>query len=654
MRSVFPLGIAICLVSSAVADEMLSPFRNAEVLESRETEADSEGHFTRERVLRTDFRYPLLRVEDLMVHDPAGWDRRIGGSVVIANHIVVSIKSDHTLADLQAAVASHGGTITETIPQPASYVIEIPNHDLDAVQEAIDQYKQEAAVDDAQPDYMQRAVRRATSPLSRPAPPPPPNDPDSDGVPYPDDNCPTVYNPDQADSDGDGVGNACDGCPDDPLKIFSGLCGCGIPNADADDDGIIDCIDNCPAVSNPTQADSDNDGVGDACDNCPYVANADQADTDGDGIGDACDNCPTVANPDQTDTFGSGMGDACNPDIDNDGLANEEDNCPGWFNPDQADSDGDGVGDECDPCPQVYDPDQANQDGDWWNDACDNCPTVPNYYQQDADGDGVGDACDNCPDVPNPDQADSDADGVGDACSGESLSMMMSMAGESLLGGELPSTGPTAYFVQHGTGASSVTLPPQGGTVVVDLVIAGNTPILAFSAKPAVNASGVVSLDATGWTQQANALVSLGDPGSTLASYYNFGALDWSVAIPSVAALDQTPRPTGVGVETGRNLAQLTGPYAGEAFAGVESLTSAAGALNVQAGTVYTTAAPLGGYLRIPLADSSATVVTLTLHVSGTPGTYTLGLTDATYGNVEGQTQEMAAGSLFTITVQSQ
>lgn len=93
---------------------------------------------------------------------------------------------------------------------------------------------------------------------------------------------------------------------------------------DGDGDGLLDNEDNCPSMYNPNQTDADNDGVGDVCDNCPNNSNSNQSDNDNDGLGDICDNdddndgindsndnCPNNANPDQADSDGDGIGDVC-------------------------------------------------------------------------------------------------------------------------------------------------------------------------------------------------------------------------------------------------------------------------------------------------------------------------------------------------------
>jgi hypothetical protein len=98
------------------------------------------------------------------------------------------------------------------------------------------------------------------------------------------------------------------------------------PSMDADCDHWFDANDNCPSVFNPSQADSDDDGFGDACP-CPCDTGNGLQDYDGDGVcAVACswqktDNCPKVANPDQANCnsdseIAQGLpvwGDACDP-----------------------------------------------------------------------------------------------------------------------------------------------------------------------------------------------------------------------------------------------------------------------------------------------------------------------------------------------------
>jgi len=224
----------------------------------------------------------------------------------------------------------------------------------------------------------------------------------------------------------------------------------------------------------------------------------------------------------------------------------------------------------------------------------------------------------------------------------------------SALGGEEP-MGPAAAsmsFVEHGTGASSVTVA-QGGTVVVDLVISSDAPLLGFEARPAASVSGVVSIDASGWTATSNVLYSLGRPGKPPASYYNFNALDWYAVFPDLATFRQGGGAPGVAVETGRSLVQITGPRGGEVMNPGYDLDALDGPVGIPSVGVLSTTAMLSGSTKWPPPSGQVIVATLTLHVSGRPGTYALSLTGSTCFTTHGET-EMTTGAPFTITVQSQ
>src|SRR3989344_4865546 len=238
-------------------------------------------------------------------------------------------------------------------------------------------------------------------------------DNDNDGIEDNLDNCPSVFNPDQADFDNDGLGNVCDndddndGLPDneDPNPY----------NPDSDNDGVNDNLDNCPLVSNTNQLDSDHDGIGDVCDS---DVGGDE-DNDDDGVNDDVDNCPTTHNSDQADFDNDGLGNVCDEDDDNDGIDDRYDP-----NPYDFDSDNDGINDGADNCILVSNANQADLDDDGVGDVCDddrdndNLPNDEDPFPNDVDGDsdGVNDNLDNCPSVSNANQADFDNDGIGDVC----------------------------------------------------------------------------------------------------------------------------------------------------------------------------------------------------------------------------------------------
>ncbi len=259
--------------------------------------------------------------------------------------------------------------------------------------------------------------------------------------------------PGNTDTDGDGTPDCTDGCPNDPLKIAPGICGCGVADTDTDGDGTADCFDGCPLDPNKiapgicgcgvSDVDTDGDGTADCIDGCPADplkiapgicgCGVSDVDSDGDGTADCIDGCPADPLKVAPGICGCGVSDV---DTDGDGAADCIDGCPTdplkvapgvcGCGVSDVDSDGDGSADCIDGCPAdplktapgqcgcgVVD---VDSDGDSVADCIDNCDTVANATQADLDMDGVGDACDNCAQISNPGQGDCNGDTIGDAC----------------------------------------------------------------------------------------------------------------------------------------------------------------------------------------------------------------------------------------------
>lgn len=158
-------------------------------------------------------------------------------------------------------------------------------------------------------------------------------DVDGDGVPDDEDNCVWLANPDQVDMEGDGWGDACDLWPEEDNMLSPCGPWCHVDEDGDGISGTLDLDfpspmgeDNCPLLYNPDQADEDGDGVGDACDLCPEPNIMSPCgdpclDSDGDGISDwgdctgvESDECPGTPSAGSGDHDGDGLPDVCDPD----------------------------------------------------------------------------------------------------------------------------------------------------------------------------------------------------------------------------------------------------------------------------------------------------------------------------------------------------
>jgi hypothetical protein len=96
------------------------------------------------------------------------------------------------------------------------------------------------------------------------------------------------------------------GCYPTPVD-FSPEC------ADTDEDLVCDDEDNCPDLFNDDQADADGDSIGDACDSCPRDPFNDE---DADGVCGDVDACPGTTLPESVPTLRLGVNRFANTDAD--------------------------------------------------------------------------------------------------------------------------------------------------------------------------------------------------------------------------------------------------------------------------------------------------------------------------------------------------
>jgi subtilisin family serine protease len=133
-----------------------SAFGNAEVLAARETDQGGEIHRT--QLLRTEFKYPFVLIEEDLTRDADGAETFVVPSLaMVADHVTVRVRDGATRAELEAALQGLGLSIRKDLLAPQTYLVAAGQPTLDGLYDAMAALAQQAVIAYSEPDYIVRA-----------------------------------------------------------------------------------------------------------------------------------------------------------------------------------------------------------------------------------------------------------------------------------------------------------------------------------------------------------------------------------------------------------------------------------------------------------------------------------------------------------------
>jgi alpha-tubulin suppressor-like RCC1 family protein/subtilisin family serine protease len=127
---------------------------------------DAEGYFERVKVLKTDFKYPLIRVIEVVRKNPStGSEEVFARDEMVADHLVVRLTpglSEKALTQLNQKL---GATTLKKMLAPDTFLVTFPGENPDALPEKIVEYNEQVSqVAYAEPDYIVHTVATPTDP----------------------------------------------------------------------------------------------------------------------------------------------------------------------------------------------------------------------------------------------------------------------------------------------------------------------------------------------------------------------------------------------------------------------------------------------------------------------------------------------------------
>jgi alpha-tubulin suppressor-like RCC1 family protein/subtilisin family serine protease len=134
-------------------------FDKAKVISSKET-IDEQGRKERVRLLETNFKYPLIRVKEIIGQNrETGAEEVISRQEMVGDHIVVKLAPGVTEDTLNKINQKYGGTIRKKMLAPNTYLVAFAAQNVDALPLAISNFQNEVSnIAYVEPDYIAHAI----------------------------------------------------------------------------------------------------------------------------------------------------------------------------------------------------------------------------------------------------------------------------------------------------------------------------------------------------------------------------------------------------------------------------------------------------------------------------------------------------------------
>ncbi len=119
----------------------------AKLMVSKDLPEDAQGRFKRIKIFETDFKYPLIRVEETIVRDPAtGKEKVANQSEMVADHIIIRLKEGVEEKTLQELNQKHRATILKKTMTPNGYIITFDGKDPEALPRILSAYNEAKSI----------------------------------------------------------------------------------------------------------------------------------------------------------------------------------------------------------------------------------------------------------------------------------------------------------------------------------------------------------------------------------------------------------------------------------------------------------------------------------------------------------------------------